>query len=112
MPTCGHGTRSTYGAGCRCLPCKSANARYISDLRKKKLRGGVVLGAVISAKEAKQRLDALHREQFTQKRLAHELGLRSPQVKVHARITVRKHLRIERVYRTYMSEGGPSQMSA
>jgi flagellar biosynthesis component FlhA len=106
MQTCGSPSRARYTSGCRCQQCKAANARSISDLRKKKLKGTLILGAIISAKEAKQRLDALHREQFTQKRLAHELGLRSPQVKVHDRITVRKHLRIQRVYRAYMSDDG------
>lgn len=110
--TCAAPSRARYTSGCRCLPCKAANAHYISQLRKKKLKGQIVLGAIISAEESKRRLNALHREQFTQKRLAHELGLRSPQVKVHARITVRKHLRIQRVYQAYMSEPQDSQIQA
>jgi hypothetical protein len=33
-------------------------------------------------------------------------------VKVHDRITVRKHLRIQRVYRAYMSDPGDLQIQA
>ncbi len=105
-------SRASYTAGCRCIICKAANARYISDLRKKKLKGTLILGAIISAQESKKRLKALHLEQFTQKRLAHELGLRSPQVKVHAGITLRKHLRIQRVFQAFMTEAGISQLQA
>ena len=31
----GHGTRTKYQKGCRCLPCTRANARYSRELRKK-----------------------------------------------------------------------------
>lgn len=110
--TCAAPSRARYASGCRCLRCTAANARYISDLRKKKLKGKILLGAIISAEESKRRLNALHREQFTQKRLAHELGLRSPQVKVHAGITLRKHLRIQRVYQAFMREPNESQIQA
>lgn len=103
-----HGLRPTYAAGCRCLRCRAANARYITTLRRKKLAGTLILGAIRSAKEVQQMLKALHREHVTNTQLAHELGLHSAQVKVHPRITVRKHLRIQRVYDKFMREGPTS----
>lgn len=100
-----HGSRTTYQVdGCRCQPCRQANARYLHDLRKRKLRGKIILGAIISAAESRRLLNQLHREQVQRGDVAHALGLKVPQVKVYQHITVRKALKIKRLHRMWMSE--------
>lgn len=101
-----HGTRTCYVNGCHCESCKHAEAAYKENLRRRKLAGKVIMGAIISAAEAKRLLDRLHREQTQRGQVAKALGqLHSPQVKVHTRITVRKHLKIKRLSRLWLSEG-------
>jgi len=97
-----HGTRSRYTAGCLCTPCRAANAQYVADLRHRRRIGQVIFGARRDATDAQRWLTQLHRDGFTSTRLAHELGLHGPQVKVHPTITVRKHLRIQRVYQKFI----------
>lgn len=99
-----HGTYSHYVAGCRCFQCRVANADYTREYRQRRRAGAVLLGAKISAAIAKRLLEQLAREQVKKGDIAKALGLRSHLVKVHARITVRKHLLIKRLHRRYMSE--------
>jgi hypothetical protein len=99
-----HGTRGGYTQGCRCLKCRAANAQYIADYRQHKRANKVLLGATIASEAARRLLEHLHREHLTKTAVARALGLRSPGLKVHARITVRRHLLIKRLHRMYMSE--------
>lgn len=100
-----HGTRVCYTSGCRCAPCRRANAQYFVEWRQKKRHGTIILGAVRSSTDAQRLLEKLYREHVTKSRINHELGLRSTQLKVRPRITVRKHLRIQRVYQRFMAGG-------
>lgn len=102
-----HATRRTYAAGCACLPCRAANARYQALRRHRVASGSRILGARISAQATRIWLARLRREGFTWTRLAHELGLHTPQVRVHPQITVRKALQIQRLAEQYLREPIP-----
>jgi len=104
MKTDTHGYRKSYIAGCRCFPCTVANAHYIAQYRHRQRTGQILLGAKIAADRAKRLLEQLHQEQVTKASIAHALGLRSPGLKLHDRITVRRYLKIKRVHRQYFSE--------
>lgn len=69
-----HGTRSCYQRGCRCLPCKAAEAAYRSQLRRQQTRARRPLGALIPASEAWARIRVLTQEGFSQRRMSRELG--------------------------------------
>lgn len=99
-----HATRATYIAGCRCFACRVANAHYIARYRLRQRAGAVLLGAKIDSARARRLLDQLRREQVTNTAIAHALGLRSPELEIYDRITVRRFLQIKRVHRRYMSE--------
>ncbi len=100
-----HGTRGRYqNTGCRCLPCRAANATYIARYRSLRSAGKRPLGATIEPDAAMRLLEHLYREGIRRKVIAHGLGLRSHALRVHAKITIRKHLQIQRLHRRYMSE--------
>src|SRR4051812_7466936 len=99
-----HGTRVAYQTGCRCLPCRLANAEYMASYRQRLRAGAVLLGAKVASAAARRLLDQLRREGIPKAHIAQALGLRSPVVRVHAQITVRKFMKIKRVHRSYLSE--------
>lgn len=70
-----HARRATYQAGCRCLPCCAANARYQSEYRRRLRSGTPLLGASVSGDGTAKRLRALFGEGYTQRQLAQLLGL-------------------------------------
>lgn len=100
-----HGTRSAYVCGCRCDACTRAEAAYKAHLRIRKVKGRTLLGAHISADETRHLLTQLLREEAERGDVARALGLKSPQVKIHTQVTVRKSLRIKRLHRQWFSEG-------
>jgi hypothetical protein len=54
-----HGTRASYQAGCRCLLCSAANARYEADRSALRARG---IAAVVSTIPARQHLLQLQQQ--------------------------------------------------
>jgi hypothetical protein len=97
-----HGRRATYQAGCGCQPCRAANAAYEAAYRRDQRLGKVRLGAVVSATEARKRVQQLRAEHVN---VAAALGLKHRDVRLHpAGITVRKLLKIRRLYRLLMLE--------
>lgn len=104
MPS--HGSRGAYQDGCRCVPCRAAEARYRSKLRATHRRGLKPLGSVISAKEAQRKVKALLIERFTRAEIARRLGLKSAKLRLHPdAITVAKAVRINRLHAAVMAEG-------
>lgn len=66
----------------------------------------------MSPSEAVKRIRQLKAERFTDYALARQLGLKNDSVRLHPEsITVRKLLKIRRIYRFYMGEG-PDQPGA
>jgi hypothetical protein len=68
-PVPSHGTRARYQKGCRCTPCRAAEAGYRADLRRRHQRQLPILGRCISASEAWARVRVLRQEQFTDQQI-------------------------------------------
>lgn len=67
-----HGTRSRYRTGCGCLPCRVANAWYVSRYRRRRLQG---LGAGRKwGVEARRLVRRLEIEGYTKARIARLAG--------------------------------------
>lgn len=103
-----HGTRARYRAGCRCLPCRAANAAYDAWLYQQHKIGKRPLGAAVPARRAWEQARRLLIEGFTPGELARLLGT----VRVlrfsrqgRGRITLRTALKVQRIYRAFMAEG-------
>jgi hypothetical protein len=111
-PSCSraHGTIACYKrAGCRCTPCKAANAAYQAALRRRKLEGRPILGSHVDAKPAWRWIAALRVERYTNSRIAQLLGLKAPELQLHTeRITLKNLLKVHRLYRLLVREDGPS----
>lgn len=101
-----HGTRRDYKAGCRCTPCKAAEARYRANLRWLHRVGKQPLGAKVSAVDTARRIRQLLIERMTKASIAKELGLKRPILELHtgpnARVTLRTALLIKRLHRLKM----------
>lgn len=106
-----HGTRACYQRmGCRCLPCKAANARYEAARAKDKAAGKQRLGAIISPSEAMKRVKQMKAERISGRAINRQNGLKDHALVLHpSGITVRKLLRIRRIYRLHMTGEGPDQ---
>jgi hypothetical protein len=104
-----HGTRARYRHGCRCLPCKAANARALTDWRRARKAGRVPLGALVPAVEAHRIIKVLRAEWQTKAALARDLGRHHDLARLSQQdmITVRMLLRIRYLYRVRMLEPGP-----
>jgi len=100
-----HGQRRTYQAGCRCLPCKAANARAEANRRAAHRQGRRPLGSKTSPVEAARLVRVLLRERYTRRQIAQALGLKSGRLRLHPEaITVAKYLRLKRFYRQAMGD--------
>jgi alpha-galactosidase len=102
-----HGTRATYRtAGCRCTPCRAANAAYWRAWWTATQTGQRPLGARIPAAEAHRVLKLLRLEWPTLGALARALGKHHDLARLRqARtITVRTELRLRQLYRTRVHE--------
>ena len=103
-----HGTRATYRTGCRCTPCRAANATYWRTWWTAQQTGRPRLGARISAVEAQRLIRLLLIEWRTLRRaksaLSEALGLQHnlPRLTEQDQITVRTELRIRQFYRSRM----------
>lgn len=102
-----HGTRSRYQAGCRCLPCRAAEAGYRARLRSRQVRGLPTLGMLISPKQAARRIRQLKGEGYTAARIAQLAGWKDRHVRLDRglRIRLATHVRIRRVAVYAMLEG-------
>lgn len=101
-----HGLRSTYKAGCVCLPCRAAEATYRAGVRAQHRQGRPPLGSRISAVEARRLIRSLQAEGFTRRQMAQQAyGERSHNVlTVRSAVTVRRLLQIRRLARLKLSE--------
>lgn len=108
-----HGHRTTYQYGCRCTPCRAANASYEAEYRLRKARHEPILGATINASETWRQLRLLTTEYETEAALSRRLGLRSGRLRYGQRVTVRTARRVQRLY-TYDILAGlvPEQLRA
>lgn len=104
-----HGTRQAYKAGCRCMPCRAAEASYRAHLRARHAAGKPILGARVSAAETWKRIRQLRPELGSNDAIAAALGLRKPSLSLHtgpdAMTTVRTLLRIKRLHRLVFTGG-------
>ena len=103
-----HGTRPTYRTGCRCTPCRAANAAYWRAWHAAHHTGRPRLGARVSAVEA-QRLIRLLLIEWRAQRGAKGLlsaarGLRRhlARLRQQDRVTLRTELKIRQFYRARM----------
>jgi len=97
-----HGTRANYQHGCRCTPCKAANAQYQLTYRGLCARNIPRPCAVVSSRPARRLLTGFRREWLSQYRLAHELGKASHSLRIQPKgITRTKLAAIERLARFY-----------
>ncbi len=97
-----HGTRASYQHGCRCTPCRAANAAYMSDLRTRRAKGVPILGALISAAEAWRGIRQLRGEDFPHQRITGRRADRHPFIRTYApdlRIRLRTAVRIAELRR-------------
>lgn len=109
-----HGTRSTYQRlGCRCVPCKAANAQYMTHLRTMKAKGLTPMGAHVPASETWRLIERLLIERFKKADIARELGLKRGRLELHTEaVTFRNKLLMRRLYRRRMLGEGPDQPCA
>jgi hypothetical protein len=103
----GHGTRSLYQAGCRCLPCRAANAAYAAQLRARHVRDLPTLGQLVSPQQAARRVRQLKLEGYSEARIAAMAGWKNRHLQLDRglRIRLSTWLRIRRVARFAMLEG-------
>lgn len=102
-----HGTRARYQAGCRCTPCRAAEAVYRRQLRGRHARNLPTLGQLINPRDAARRIRQLKLEGYTETRIAQMAGWRDRHLQFRGRasIRLRTYLRIRRVARFAMLEG-------
>lgn len=106
-----HGTRTTYQRQhCRCTPCKAAEAAYRSNLRLRKAKGQPILGALVSAVEARRRVRQLKLEEYPIARVERMGGWspRTLQLDRQEQIRLSTLVRIRRVASFAMLEGADS----
>lgn len=100
-PVLEHAKRATYQAGCRCLPCRTANADYQARYRRRLAEGKPMLGSVISGHSTAQRVRSLLGEGYGGRSLARLLGLSHMSVWRHqtsCRATIRVAVKIGRFW--------------
>lgn len=100
-----HGTLKRY-KGCRCTPCRKANAKYEQKRAKQHIMGKPPLGSLVSATEARRLVRRLEAEHISQKAIAQEgCGLRLSSLRLDTEvITLRRHLQIRRYARMKLAE--------
>lgn len=103
-PTCG--TRAQYQQGCRCLPCRAAEATYRAELRRKRVRGLPVLGAYISASEAWARIRVLKQERFTNRQITGRQDHHAPAITAQGRVRLVTLIRLRALCQRYLIEDG------
>lgn len=104
-----HGRRSTYLDGCRCLPCRSANASYQAHRRERLARGKPLPGVVIQGHYTAQLVRSLLAEGFSASRVGHLLGMSEATIRRHrssAPVTLRTAARVQSLWRAYQGSEG------
>lgn len=106
-PDPSHGTRTRYQRGCRCLPCRSANATYEAEYRDRKRRGLPLPGALVRAVDTWRYIRVLRREYDTESSLAHRLGYADRHIQI-GRVLIRHETaaKIRRIYDIDIMEAG------
>lgn len=105
-----HGTRACYqNHGCRCTPCKAANADYEAQRVKDKAAGQQRLDAICTpqaAARAVQQVKSMRAEKITGRAINRLDGLKDHALVVQpsGKMRWRKVLRIQRRYRLQMQE--------
>jgi hypothetical protein len=101
-----HGQRKTYQAhGCRCTPCRAAEATYRASIRRLHASRRPPLRSLISPVQARQIIDRLKIEHVKQAHLARALGLKNRSLRLHPEaITVAKYLRIKLFARRLLAD--------
>lgn len=102
-----HGTRSRYQAGCRCIPCRAANAIYVAHLRSLKAKGLPALGTLVNAKEAGAHVRAILVERYSRRQLLAQTGLERhtlPRLNATTRCRLKTVLRLRRAYRYLVAD--------
>lgn len=101
-----HGSRSTYQGGCRCTPCRAANAAYEAIYRAAKLRRQLMPGAIVRAPDAARQLRLLVTEYESRAALARRLGFKDRHLQFDtASLTLRNARKIRRLYETDILAG-------
>jgi hypothetical protein len=96
-----HGERRAYQLGCRCSPCRSANAAYQATFRQARCAGRPLLGAHVPAARTHKLMLVLRIEQLTNGDVARLLGWHGNYGRIYhaATVSLRTHLRVQRLYR-------------
>lgn len=99
-----HGTRARYQAGCRCTPCRAAEATYRAGLRQRHLKHLPILGATCTASEAWARIRVLKQEGFQARQVTHWKDGHWPlrRLTPQTRIRLATLIRLRRVCQAYL----------
>lgn len=108
MPT--HGQRSAYVRGCRCCPCRSANAAYIRAYRAKT---GPSLHTTVPAYRVHLMMRSL-RAEMSIAEFERRLGLKRNywRMKARSRVTLRTAIKVRRLFRALMDADGEESLTS
>lgn len=111
-----HGLRASYLAGCRCTPCRAANARYEEARRKAHAAGRPPLGSRIPAARTHILIRVIRTEAADGRWSNRKLGLhlfgsyrQFKRVRAESTVTLRTHKKVLRFYHLHVAE--PEQMA-
>lgn len=85
-----HGSRARYASGCRCLPCRAANARYESERQRRRKTGD--WNGIVKATKARRHMLKLAKQGVGYKTVADAAGI-SPHIAGAIRRGKRKSIR-------------------
>lgn len=107
-----HGTRRQYQSGCRCLPCRAAEATYRAELRRKQVKGLPILGAYISASEAWARIRVLKQEHFANRQITGRRDHNRPKLTPEGRVRLVTLIRLRALCQRYLIDDNDLPMHA
>lgn len=87
-----HGSRARYRTGCKCLPCRAANSRYITHRELKKAQGHS--NGIVDAAAAQAHIKMLSKKGVGRRAVIAKSGV-SKTIVEQVRSGVRKHIREE-----------------
>lgn len=104
-----HGIRATYERGCRCTPCRAANARYWSHWFHARKSGKPLLGSRVNAARTHILMKVIRTEGISHGALDQDLAWWGHYSRVrNARtVTLRTALKVARYYRLRVADGQP-----